>query len=680
MYYGLSDTYKTRIKDSQYRQRFLLMSANVNSSAVTTYFDTMDNDFTDSGVSIDDYFCTGDDFRYGESPAATLSCQIINELGLITSNDLGSPTAFLGVETSTASVTMTGVNAYVQTGSFVYTATDSGLYQGSTKLEDGKWFGIFAVQETVDEDDPLHPPVTTENVYAFGETGVVTYHTENGTTTGGESDSTAFMYYKFAKGKGVLLNINYYPTAQMEHEETEWGYTFTEWKDGEKVEYELCPMGVFPISGSRITNTGVIDIQSVPDRMALFDQVADVTIDHLISAGYPRTIDQILRQIGTDTGFFCLRGYVPYVSEEIAANPFEYGTTYRQMLGWLAEYNLCTVHMSRNEAEVWFISPTDLNGLSGTVLKTYGIDDISSDGYVIGMYPTSPVTGVKLTDVQGSVIKYGGQDNPYQVYCNPLMPGLILDQYSRFLQTPVYNPISCTIINAEPWLDIGDVINIPMSMDMNPVYAGGYMEALSDEEMVAVYNAELQYDTVPIMQRTFRWNGKCFADYQMPGSEKRSNDEAASYSGYSTAVSEADLLGGFSGRINSLTNSYGNIANTGNVVTSSESAVSVSSGSAKTLSSKTFTQGVWLVMAWARFASNATGYRRVLLSKTQDSSTARSMNASTIARAVDGANTEIEVVTVVRISNSGETIYMNAVQNSGSALNVTPRFFAVQIA
>lgn len=674
MYYGLSDAYKSHIKNSQYRQKFLLMETDVTSPIVKTYFDSADNDFTDFGISIDEYFCTGDDLRYGESPAATLSCEIVNENGFITNEDLGEPTAFIGVETSCVSASvMASVNAYVQSGSFVYTARDDGLYMDSTKLEDGKWFGLFLVQYLNDDGALDPPPSTIENLYAFGENGVVTYHTAQGTTVGGESGCTPFMYYKF-KNKGVCMSITF-DTSGLDEK---WEFLFTEWADGEKVTYELCPMGVFPISGTKITSTGVISLQSVPDRMALLDRAADETIGKLIATGYPRTITNILTQIWTDTGVFCMGGYIPYHDWEIPENPFEQGTTYRQILGWIAELNLCAVRYSRHENEVMFVSPTDLDG--DYVDQSYTINDIRADGYVMGMYPTHRVTGVLLTDAQGAVTKYGDQENPYHVYCNPLMSSLILDQYNRFLQTPVYNPISCTIINAEPWLDCGDTVNIPMTLTGNFVYADELLKALSTDNPHQVYAEEEAYDTVPILQRTFRWNGRCFADYRVEGNEKRSIDEAQLYATASPTVTEADLQNGFSGSTTQLLNPYGNLGKTGNILTSSESAVSVASGSAKTVSSQTLTKGVWLIVAYAQFASNATGYRKVLLSTTADSGTARSMNAKVNCNAVNGEDTAVQCVAFLRVDSSGETIYMNVVQNSGSALNVTPRFYALQIA
>ena len=663
MYY-IANSYKTNLKDSSKRQSFLLIPYSFDATQVPTFFFSDDNDFSDAGITICDYYCTGEDLRFGESPAATLSCEIINRYGLVTQEDLQDMVAYIGVEMERSDGSDS--DAEITIGNDHWYAKSDGFYKGTTKLASGNFVSLMGIHSV---NNRATPSTYLDIIFAFSSEGVYVYKDDNGTVdTVAVVPCTAYMMAKFMTRHSMLFTYTYPLNSNATLSVTEITEDIT-------INYTYCPMGVFTLNKSKITNTNVITLTDCTNQMSVFDKWADNAIAYLKSQGDTATAKEICDEIkyalnltGTVAGFDN--------TIELPLKDIDNHSTYRQLLNWVAERFMGTILMNRQDSQRF-----DLRQLGTVMVKQYESDDISSDGFTVDTYATNPVTGVRLTLTDGSVIEYGDQTNPYSIYNNPLFgDSLSQDFYNSILTTPVYNAVACTIINAEPWIDVGDVINIPMSIANGYVYAGGFLEALSDEEMVAVYQEEAQYVTCPLLQRTFRWNGRTQADYMINGNQFRQVDEASVYASSDPGITQETLNDGFTGKTSELLNAYGDLAHTGNVVTSSESAVSVSSGSAKTLSSKTFTKGVWLVMAWARFASNATGYRRVLLSSSQDSSIARSMNASTIVNAVDGANTEIEVVTVVRISNSGETIYMNAVQNSGSALNVTPRFFAVQIA
>lgn len=663
MYY-VSNSYKNNLKDPSKRQSFLLIPYSFDASAVPSFFFSDDNDFSDAGVTICDYYCTGEDLRFGESPAATLSCEIINRYGLVTQEDLQDMVAYIGVEMERSDGSDS--DAEIAIGNDHWYAKSDGFYKNSTKLVSGEFVSLMGIHST---NNRVNPPTYLDIVFAFSSEGVYAYKDENGTVADiAVVPCTAYMMAKFMNRRSMLFTYTYPLNSNAT-------LSVTEINDDITIGYTYCPMGVFTLNQAQITNTNVITLTDCTNQMSIFDRWADAAIAYLKGQGDTATAKEIgdeikytLNLTGTVAGF-----------DDTIELPLKYldnHSTYRQLLNWVAERFMGTILMNRQDSQRF-----DLRQLGTVMVKQYEVDDIRSDGFAVNAYATNPVTGVRLVLTDGSVIEYGDQTNPYTIYNNPLFgDSLAQDFYNNILTTPVYNATGCTIINAEPWIDVGDIINIPMSIANGYIYAGGFLEAFSDEEMVNAYNEEAQYVTLPLLQRTFRWNGRTQADYVINGNRFRQADEALDYSTSDPGITQETLNEGFTGKTSELLNAYGDLATTGNVVTSSESAVSVSSGSAKTLSSKTFTQGVWLVMAWARFASNSTGYRRVLLSGSQDSSTARSMNASTIVGAVNGANTEIEVVTVVRISNSGETIYLNAVQNSGSAINVTPRFFAVQIA
>lgn len=107
-------------------------------------------------------------------------------------------------------------------------------------------------------------------------------------------------------------------------------------------------------------------------------------------------------------------------------------------------------------------------------------------------------------------------------------------------------------------------------------------------------------------------------------------------------------------------------------------SVSVSSGSWTTVAQITFTRGIWVVSAFAQFNSNATGRRGAIFSETQNDGTAYRSMSNDNQVAVNGALTFCRFVDIYEISTS-KTFYLNAYQNSGSALTTFGRIYAIKI-
>lgn len=109
-------------------------------------------------------------------------------------------------------------------------------------------------------------------------------------------------------------------------------------------------------------------------------------------------------------------------------------------------------------------------------------------------------------------------------------------------------------------------------------------------------------------------------------------------------------------------------------------AVSVASGSWKTIGSLALTAGVWVLQYNVLFASNATGRRAVTTSVTRDSAgtTAEQRHWMATQQATNGMGT-VMGHTAVYNANGTNTTNLNVLQNSGSALNVTGFMRAVRI-
>ncbi len=126
--------------------------------------------------------------------------------------------------------------------------------------------------------------------------------------------------------------------------------------------------------------------------------------------------------------------------------------------------------------------------------------------------------------------------------------------------------------------------------------------------------------------------------------------------------------------------SNGDLSKTGNIESLSGSAVSVASGAAYTnIGSITLDAGRWIIYVVAQFSANANGVRGMAFSKTSDSSTPVSQWAQDRASGLSGAATFCKCVHMEALS-SQTTFYVNAMQNSGSALNAFARVVAIRVA
>ena len=117
---------------------------------------------------------------------------------------------------------------------------------------------------------------------------------------------------------------------------------------------------------------------------------------------------------------------------------------------------------------------------------------------------------------------------------------------------------------------------------------------------------------------------------------------------------------------------------TGNVNGGSHDAVSVAGdGEFYKLHEFTLKPGLYIVKATGRFSANATGTRLINIS--DFSASAGNVVWNTAKQNASATNnTYVHLITFMKVSTE-ETFYINAAQNSGKALNVTPRFGAIRI-
>lgn len=122
-----------------------------------------------------------------------------------------------------------------------------------------------------------------------------------------------------------------------------------------------------------------------------------------------------------------------------------------------------------------------------------------------------------------------------------------------------------------------------------------------------------------------------------------------------------------------------NLTDIGSISGENGSQISLASGSWASSCSMSLTAGkAYVINGIVSFASNTSGYRRVLISTTAASTSPINQFANVVAAAANGLATRANVTAIYRPS-SNVTIYLNVYQNSGSALNVTGYLQAITI-
>lgn len=111
-----------------------------------------------------------------------------------------------------------------------------------------------------------------------------------------------------------------------------------------------------------------------------------------------------------------------------------------------------------------------------------------------------------------------------------------------------------------------------------------------------------------------------------------------------------------------------------------EAITSLPNNAWTSIGSMTLPKGQWEIIAHIRFSQNATGYRALKISSNNasDATGELSVWSNDSANAVDGTYTFLKACGCYNINQDSLTIYIKGFQNSGGALTVAPRVFAIK--
>ena len=641
----------------------LVISFTPDSPETPFYLSALDGDISADGVTITSEIGSSEDTTIGNASAKVLTASMLNPQGTMDSLDWGYGAVYIGFQSysTTADSGGTGypVGIHVDGTALSFRLKPNGdayLSPSATTYTLGG--DPIAVIANHDGTDVLFITATKIGRYLNGSFSVVTTPTAS-------QDYLAKKYRDFPTTIGVMLNANGCP-VKYNCEETNTCQS-----------YSYVPMGTFDFSN--VDARGLAFTAEAYDKMTLFDADATSWINGL-DFTTPKTVSDLINELVVALGFTAsLDANAVNLSFSYSANPFSgYTVTYRQVLKWLAEMIGCNARMGRTDVVEFFAY---INVAYVTVMP----DVIISGSRTTARYTTPNVDEIVCYDITGTPYSSGAGSGVYYIVSNPLFQGLDQDVSILTAITSLfasggsawwgYRPTTISIAYSYPGIDVGDTMSL--------------------------YATDGSSMFVPIMRQTMHWSGVCKATLTATGKQQRTipdgeitsltgsvgnNNPVAATQGHFGGVSVAsadypdETIDIFPDSITleDATHTKTITADGPTAVTGS-GTTSIASGSYKTLGSIDFPRGVYLIMVNARFPSDATGRREVLLSASQDSGSAPTEFYLDYRNAVNGNYTNCKFTTVRSFSGASTTMYINAYQNSGNAQAVFYRWFYMRL-
>lgn len=469
--YTVSQDFKDKIKDQTAQKSCLILFDDL-------YFSTAD--FTDNGVVFNQFFNTSEDLTFGDCPSDTLSFSVVAN-GALSGYGFGKCRAYLGVQTASESYAFGDINAHIEVGGYTWTASASGLYCGSTLIDAGEYVSLVS---------------DGEHVLASGLTSA--YRANIDGSNGSVWTPHRFIAQKLRSGLSAVFASN-------------TGYVW----DGENVlTYEYVPMGVYNVAKPRSTVGDVVTVQDAYDNMSLFDRDASQFLESLT---YPVTLSGIYTALCDFVGVSYVSSTFTYSTTSYSSSPFsDTSCTLRDILWWIAERARCVAHFNR-------VGALDLMEIGTTAVETLTATDIGADGYSIAEFATPKVTGVLLKGTNGSSLTFGESTVPYVISANPFVSTITNTDLQAYWNIPTYVPIELNVLEADPSIDIGDMVDIKPMVDEIVLLTNVYNEIYVNEDLEAYALKAPTYE-IPLMNREVTFMGGIRAKYVATGNEVREAD------------------------------------------------------------------------------------------------------------------------------------------------------------
>lgn len=471
MAYSVSQDFKDKIKDQTAAKSCLILFDDL-------FFST--SDFTDNGVVFSQYFNTSEDLTFGDCPSDTLSFSVVAN-GALSGYGFGKCRAFLGVQTGSSPYAFGDINAHIEVGNNSYTASESGLYRNDSKIDNGVYVSL------VSDGTTIYAVGLSSSVSVVNSTGTVSSYTPN-----------RFMAQKLRSGLSAVFASN---TAYV-------------WDGTNMLTYEYVPMGEYNVNKPRSTVGDVVTVQDAYDNMVLFDKDAS---QFLASLAYPKTLSQIYVALCDFVGVSYASATFTYSTTSYSSSPFsDTSCTLRDILWWIAERAREVAHFNRD-------GQLELMDIGSSPVENLTASDIGQDGYSIAEYLTPAVTGVLLKGTNGSSLTFGTLDTPYVISANPFVSTITASDLNGYWAIPRYVPMELNVLEADPSVDIGDLISVKPMVDEIILLANVYDEIYVNNSQEAYALNAPEY-SIPLMERQITFIGGIRAKYTATGNEVREAD------------------------------------------------------------------------------------------------------------------------------------------------------------
>ena len=542
-------------------QDILLLRKSQVAGDLVAYLSGLDGDFTASGVTLEEDVCSGDDLTFGAVPAGSMSFELINDGNVYTDFPWGRYTAFAAVKTNERSFsTKLNLTAYAEIGTTRIYGMSNGdvivsvLQSGTPPVRVETTFSTGnkpVVGLIADQMNTVCPAVLTVSYDAATNTGSCGWLYLLSTPEWNAGAPSDLLNRKMCEKYKSGVNVSFqYDDAENSPEAVYYTWTRFDVAKAKAYVYELAYLGQYVIRKPESLQDNVIAFSDVHNVLYELDEDATVVRSWLST---PKSIDDLSEIIATrlSLDYTGIYDYPGFTTDTVNASTFGERISYtlREVLGFCAEYFGCMAVLRpfRNETP----SEASLGSLAFVPVckdKSDSVETIPYNNIVAGSlcvkeFDTGLIKEMQVLASDGKKSTYTVDSNGEQTYqinaspitLNPLNGNIRVGDttYRLGFDGFSFRPASFSVIQADPGIELGDMITVKVSEDDTESEVDVWGKATGQ-------TVNIDPVVMPLMHRTLIWQGRWSAEYQSTGSVKRETDADKGVYAASTAMSYTD--------------------------------------------------------------------------------------------------------------------------------------------
>ena len=589
--YTVSQDFKEKIKDETALKSCLVLFDDL-------FFST--SDFTDSGVEFNQYFNTSDDLTFGDCPSDTLSFAVIAN-GKLGGYSFGKCRAYIGVRTASESYIFGDINAHIEVGGYAWTASETGLYCNGNVISTDEYVSLvsdgtkvyavgtsssysanidgsdgaeylphaFMVQKlrsglsAVFEGNTAHV-WDGENVITIEYVPMGQYNVVKPRSTVGDiveiQDAYDNMNLFDADASQFLESLTYPITLSgiytalcdfvgVEYVTDTFLYSDTSYASSPFADTSCSLRDILWWIAERARavahcdREGRIDLTWLTTSLDIFTAVGATTGKYINANGGLSSHSQ-----WSATDYLFVYPNTEYTFSKTGsggnASCFAFYTEDKEFISSVGDETTLTFTTPSNARYARFSyrtaeEPTISIVMSATEVLT--AFDIGQDGYSVAEYKTPEVTGVLLRSGNGTTLSFGSMTAPYMISANPFISTITNEDLEAYESIPTYIPMEIMVLEADPSVDMGDMIDVRPMVDEILALTNVYDEVYSEND--EALSIEAPTYQIPLMNRTLTFMGGIRASYTATGNEIREADLSnTEYNASVAPVTQTDVF------------------------------------------------------------------------------------------------------------------------------------------